>query len=176
MRKRNLIMAAGACLAAVTMIAPSALADPTGPAAPPHRPLNGTGSDTTQDVMNSLSNLIRIPQPNGPKQISSWNASGNPNPFKTGDPAACSYTRTEASGSGKGVARLREALTAGDPRNGCLQLARSSSDSLSTVPDAGPQVTLLPFGTDAVSFVIRTDNVVSVTLPPLLAAPACPCR
>lgn len=46
-RKRNFIMVAGACLAALSMIASSALADPTNPTPPPHRLLSGVGDATT---------------------------------------------------------------------------------------------------------------------------------
>jgi hypothetical protein len=52
-RKRNLFMAAGACLAALTLMAPAAFADPASP-----KLLAGVGSVTTQNVLNALAAVI----------------------------------------------------------------------------------------------------------------------
>lgn len=61
MRKRNLFLTTGACLATLTLTltASTASADPSG--APPFRALAGVGGETTQHVMNALSNIIMIP-------------------------------------------------------------------------------------------------------------------
>ena len=156
-------MAGGACLAALTMIAPSALADPTAPSVPPHRPLNGVGSDTTQDVMNALANVITI---GGSKVISSWDASPQGSQITTGKGAVndpiCTITRP--SGSGNGVTALRRSMTngPGGTPDGCLQFARSSSSSTTTVPvDAARPLSLVPFAVDGLTYAIRDDSTLS---------------
>jgi hypothetical protein len=57
MRKRSFLLIAGACLATLSLTIGSAMADPSNPAGP--RDLAGTGSDTTQGVMNGLSDASR---------------------------------------------------------------------------------------------------------------------
>jgi hypothetical protein len=65
MRKRRLFLAAGACLATLALAVGTAVADPdVGP--PPYRPVEGSGAQTTQGVMNDLCNNIIV------------NGSGNP--------------------------------------------------------------------------------------------------
>jgi hypothetical protein len=70
MRKRKLLIVAGACLATLSLTVGSAMADPTGPVPPPHRELAGVGAETTQGVFNFLSDIIKIDGTN--KTIASY--------------------------------------------------------------------------------------------------------
>lgn len=130
----------------------AAQADPTG--APTPRALNGVGSDTTQDVMNAISNTVVI---GGVKQIGSFDATGS----ATITPkAGCTITRP--NGSGAGVAALSASLNAnGGAGDGCLQFARSSSGLSGTNT---PSLTYIPFATDAVSYAVTADSVVARSL------------
>ncbi len=130
-------MVASACLAALAIITPSVFADPTAPTVPPHRPLNGVGSPTTQDVMNALSNVIV--DGSGNKQLSSWNAGPAGSPITTGigpvnDPA-CTITRPTSTI--QGVAALLRSQTngPGGTPDGCLQFARA--DFVPTIISTG---------------------------------------
>jgi ABC-type phosphate transport system substrate-binding protein len=142
MRKRSFLLIAGACLATLSLAVGSAMADPsTTP-----RNLNGTGSDTTQGVMNALSNIVTI---GGTLQIGSWDASTAPGQtFNEGKPGCASVPRP--SGSNNGIIALvndRNAATH------CLQFARSSSDNHTS--HVGDHLTYIPFATDAVAYAIR---------------------
>ncbi len=160
---KKVVLAAGACLAALAMIAPSAMAEPVGP--PPFRALSGTGSDTTQDVVNALSEVVTI---GGVKQIGSYNASPA-GTITTKDPAVtagCTFARP--SGSGAGVRKLQDSLQ-GVANPGCLDFARSSANNAAANPSnpaGGPgQLSYVPFAVDAVAFAIRDDSA----LPNVLA-------
>lgn len=158
MRKRYLV-AATAMFASLAAIAPMASADPSGP--PTFRALAGVGSDTTQDVVNALSDVVTI---NGTKQIASYNASGSPAQVVTKDPAqvaGCTYNRTDIVGSNAGVGKLQDSLEGVD-RPGCLDFARSSSNNSSSFPSNPPggpgKLSYVPFAVDALTFVIRDDS------------------
>lgn len=141
----------GACLAAAGLASTTALADPTGP--PPFRELAGVGSDTTEHVVNGLSEAVTI---GGTKVIGSYDASGTPQ-ITTKDPAStpgCTINRP--SGSNNGINALISSMTAG---NNCLQFARSSSNSSASFPGAG--LTYVPFAVDAVSYAIRSDSALN---------------
>ncbi|MGQ0777172.1 MAG: hypothetical protein ACT4NY_22615 [Pseudonocardiales bacterium] len=159
MRKLKLVAAAGAGLMALTLAAGPALADPTGPTPPPYRELVGVGSETTESVMNDLSNAIVI---GGIKPIGSYDAvpvAGVVN-ITTKDPAtnpAC-QNLTRPSGSTNGVTRLVADRTAG---TGCFQFARSSSNNSSSF--AGTGLTWIPFARDTLSYIYRADGATSLT-------------
>jgi hypothetical protein len=142
MRKRNYVLIAGACLATLSLAVGSAVADPsTTP-----RNLNGTGSDTTQGVMNALSNVVAI---GGNLQIGSWDAATAPGQtFNEGTAACASVSRP--SGSNNGIIALVNDRTAATH---CLQFARSSSDNHTS--HVGDHLTYIPFATDAVAYAIR---------------------
>ncbi|HEX6360857.1 hypothetical protein [Actinophytocola sp.] len=154
MRKRRFVLAVGALLAAAGLTTGTAGADPTG--TPQYRGLAGVGSDTTEHVMNGLSEVVTI---NGTKVIGSYDASGSAT-ITTKDPATtpgCTINRP--SGSGNGVNALIASQQAG---NGCVQFARSSSNSSASFPGAG--LTYVPFATDAVSYAVRSDSAISKRL------------
>lgn len=151
MRKRTFLLAVGACLTALTLIAPSALADPTGP--PPFRDFAGTGSSTTEDVLNELSNAITFFLV---KEIGSYNASP-PGNITTKDrpiPNPCTIARPPDSFTG--VRALRRSLALGDD---CLQFARSSLDTAPPADD--PMLSKVPFATDGITYVTRSDSNIS---------------
>jgi ABC-type phosphate transport system substrate-binding protein len=163
MRKRKILLIAGACLASLSLAVGAAAADP----ATTPRNLNGVGSDTTQGVMNALGKVVSLSTPpNGGTaglQIGSWDVTGT-NPFNTGK-AGCNAV-ARPSGSGAGIAALvadRNAATH------CLQFARSSADSHST--NVGNHLTYIPFATDAVAYAVRgpggspTGSNISRSLP-----------
>jgi hypothetical protein len=145
MRKRSFLLAAGACLAALSLTVGSAMADPIGPPTP--RDLNGTGSDTTQGVMNALSNVVTIA---GNKEIGSWDAATAPGQTITTKPTPACTNITRPSGSNNGIIALvndRNAATH------CLSFARSSTDNHTS--HVGDHLTYIPFGTDAVAYAVR---------------------
>jgi ABC-type phosphate transport system substrate-binding protein len=147
MRKRSLLLVAGACLATLSLTTGAAFADPN-PGIPPDRPLAGVGSDTTQDIMNAFANGTNasVPPFGGIKDgggnfvVSSFDATGSAT-ITTHPTAACTNIPRPA-GSGNGVTAL-DADT-----SGCIQFARSSSDLSSTHPND----TFIPFATDALTF------------------------
>lgn len=165
---RNRLLAAAVAAAAVPglVLASSAIAqaEPTSPIGP--RQLAGMGSDTTQDVLNALSDAIVI---NGVKPIASYNSQGGAVTTKSPLPAGatnCTYAANNAgapnagagiraNGSGAGRSRLVEASTSGNPYVGCLDFARSSSETLAAVT---PGLTYIPFGLDGVSYAVRADS------------------
>lgn len=180
MRKKKFALAAGACLAAMALLAPSALAEPTGP--PTFRALAGTGSDTTQDVLNGLSEVVlgddpNIPGPDNSKLIGSYDAgplplgnittkgSGFPSPVPAPpDDGDCTFIRP--SGSTNGVRalvreRARVAVEGGKP---CLDFARSSADTSTSSEFAGTGLTYIPFATDALVYATRSDSTISRNL------------
>lgn len=154
MRKRNFLLAAGACVATLSLTVGSALADPSG--TPTFRDLAGSGSDTTQGVMNGLSNVVTI---NGTKVIGSYDAATTPSQtMSTKSTAACTNI-TRPSGSGAGINALVASLQAGD---GCLQFARSSANDAAS--RAGQNLTYIPFAVDALTYATRIGTSVPKSL------------
>jgi ABC-type phosphate transport system substrate-binding protein len=153
-KKRFISAGAGLGLLALLLLANPAIADPNG--APTYRALAGVGSDTTQGVMNGLSDAIVV---SGTKVIGSYDAVGSAN-ITTKDPAtspACTIPRP--ANSGAGVDALVASLAAS---NGCVDFARSSSNN--SAGYAGKNLTYIPFATDAVAYAIRSDSALSKKL------------
>lgn len=154
MRKRSLLLAAGACLATLTLTVGSAVADPSGP--PTFRALAGGGADGPENLMNALSDIITI---GGTKVIGSYNVSGSAQ-ITTKDPAtnpACTITRPNNGGAG--ITALVNSQAAG---NGCLQFARQVTNDSASRP--GTNLTYIPYASDALSFVIRDNSPLPRTL------------
>jgi hypothetical protein len=120
MRKVLVTALAGAGLVATVAFAAPATADPTDvyPA-----PLNGSGSDTTEIVMNELD--AQNPD------VGSWSVTGG-NWDTNGSAAGCEFT-TRTLGSTDGRRNLANSVTLND---GCFQFARSSSRSISQATQA----------------------------------------
>lgn len=150
MQNKRFLAALGMGLvAALAVTASPAQADPSG--TPTYRSLAGVGSDTTEGVMNGLSEVVV--DGNGVKQIASYDAFGTAT-IKTKDLDACSMNRP--AGSGAGVTALVASLDAG---NGCLDFARSSSNNSASY--AGKNLTYIPFAVDAVTYAVRSDSTIS---------------
>ncbi len=148
MRKRSLLLVAGACLAALSLTVGSAVADPTGP--PTFRALAGGGADGPENMMNALSEIITI---GGTKVIGSYNVTG-PSPITTKDPATtpgCTIPRPTNGGSG-----INALIASRNAGNGCLQFARQVTNDSADRP--GTNLTYIPYARDALSFVIRTGS------------------
>jgi ABC-type phosphate transport system substrate-binding protein len=131
---------------ALATVGMSARADPQGP--PQYRPLVGVGADTTQGVMNAMSDAITGGL-NNTKIIASENAFGTAS-LTVKDPSAsplCTLTRPFESGGG--VSALEQSMARGD---GCVQFARSSTTNLSNY--APQDLTFIPFAQDAVSYAV----------------------
>ncbi|GAA3053310.1 substrate-binding domain-containing protein [Actinokineospora globicatena] len=147
-KKQRMIVVATAALALASVFAGTAQADPTG--APTYRELAGTGSDTTQTVLNGLAEAITI---GGTKVLGSYDARGTAT-ITTKDVATnpnCTFARPE--NSGQGVTALKNNINSGD---GCVQFARSSSNSAA----ANPDMKFIPFAIDALTYAVRSDSAV----------------
>ncbi|NHC47229.1 hypothetical protein G9H72_18435 [Motilibacter sp. K478] len=112
-----------------------------------YRALSGVGSDTTQDVLNGLAEAVTV---NGQKVIGSYDAIGS-STIQTKSNAACAGI-TRPNGSGAGRTALINSLVA---NNGCVDFARSSSETLTAAP---VQLTYVPFATDAVTFAVTGNS------------------
>jgi len=157
--KKTLAAAGVVGVLATAVLARSASADPTG--SPTYRSLQGTGSDTTQGVLNGLSQVIK--DNNGTKLIGSYDAGGNgASTTISTTPAANCQNITRPSGSGAGVQELVSAGTQGNQIEGCVNFARSSSDNSANY--AGANLTYIPFAVDAVAYAVRNDGTVDRNL------------
>lgn len=162
-----MVMATAALsIPAVLLAGGVAFADPTG--SPTFRKLVGVGSDTTEEVLNGLSEAIIV---DGQKVVGSYNATGGA--FDAKDPAnlpagatTCNYAAyagtnaagIRANGSSAGRARLLESLSATDARKGCLDFARSSSLNQAA---AAVNLTYIPFALDGLTYAVRSDSTIS---------------
>lgn len=156
--KRFSVAALGLGVAGALISTGMASADPSGSPAGNTRPLQGTGSDTSEEIMNALSDVVTI---GGQKVISSYNANGG---AFTSRPSGCSYAATgtvgapdgvvRPNGSGQGRSALVASETAGNPRQNCLDFARSSSIGST----AGSNLTYIPFAKDAVAFAVTASS------------------
>ncbi|MBG0852926.1 hypothetical protein I2W78_13995 [Streptomyces spinoverrucosus] len=139
----------GAVALGLGVLAAPAYADPN--PITDYRQLAGVGSDTTQDVMNGLGDVVT--NGNG-KIIASWNATGSAT-IKT-KANGCVINRP--NGSSAGIDALRTAV---DTSTGCVDFARSSRG----VADSSTQdLTWIPFGKDAVSWAKRSDSALPTNL------------
>ncbi|MGW2305202.1 hypothetical protein [Streptomyces sp. NPDC001809] len=133
-------------------LAPAAQADPN--PVTQYRTLAGTGSDTTQDVLNGLGNVVVNGL--GQKIVASWDATGS----ATVKTKATGCVINRPNGSSAGIDALRNAV---DTNSGCLDFARSSRGPADT---STTDLTWIPFAKDAVSWAKRSDS----TLPSDLTA------
>jgi hypothetical protein len=139
----------------VTALAVGALAAPAvaDPADGSHRLLAGVGSDTTQDVMNGLSESV-----DGGGTIASYNATPidpTVTTIQTRD-TGCVINRPD--GSSAGIDALRNAV---DNNTGCLDFARSSRGPADTTTN---DLTWIPFAKDAVTIAVRSDSALNSSL------------
>jgi hypothetical protein len=155
MRKRRLLLIVGACLATLSLTVNSALADPTAPPGPPtgpERQLVGVGAETTQGLLNALSDIIKI---NNTKVIGSYDQSPQPSNIttKTSPPANCVIPRPRDGGTGTDA--LVKSLQQND---GCVQFSREVSNECKKTSRAGTGLTCIPMAMDALTYAIRSDS------------------
>lgn len=173
--KRRLAAAFGIGLAAALIGAGVANADPVVPGGGNayDRPLQAEGSDTTEAVMNSLSEVVTS---GGNPIIASWDAKGTTgfttrSPGNTPAGSNCTYQGNptpdaaayaegfRANGSGNGQKALKDAFTAGKTTFGCLDFSRSSSSpsasNVGTVPVYG-----IPLATDGLTYVRTAGGLI----------------
>jgi hypothetical protein len=144
--QKSWAVAAGVGLVAMAAFTSApAQADPVG--TPTFRALAGVGSDTTQAVMNAMSEVIL--DGSSQKVIASYDAIGSAT-IQTQSAAACSIARPNGSGAGR--AALLTSLVAND---NCLQFSRSSSLTLTA---STPSITYVPFAVDGMTFAVRGDG------------------
>lgn len=152
--KKTLAVAAGAGMVVAGLLASSpAAADPNG--APTFRVLAGVGSDTTDRVMNGLSDVVLI---GGVKQIASYDATGSAT-ITTKDPAlnAACANLPRPNGSTAGRNALLSSLQANaNAGNNCIDFARSSSSRGTFV--SVPSMTFVPFAVDTTALAVRGDG------------------
>jgi len=172
--KRLVVAACGLGVATSLIGVGVANADPT-PLPGNDRPLQGAGSDTTEEVMNGMADAITV---SGNKVISSWNAKGT-SAFSTRASSStevagadCAFTGNSGesaylegrrpNGSGSGQNALRDSFIhsgGGDEIFGCLDFSRSSS-----APSSGNLGTLqvkgLAMGTDSLTFALNKATVI----------------
>lgn len=121
-----------------------------------------TGSDTSQDVVEGLSQVI-LGAGNAPL-ISNYKATPQPGKISTraGNPN-CTFDRPAGSGGGRDAlsASLRGVPFGGSTNlAGCVDFARSSSGGNPTTSPGVGALTYIPFATDAVTFAVTSSTVV----------------
>jgi hypothetical protein len=141
---------------ALAMTATPASADPVG--APTFRPLAGMGSDTTEGVMQGLSDSVLV---GTSKAIGSYDVTGT-SPVSTKDEAAFPNCNTaggaggipRANGSTAGRNALTAAMTPGDASANCLDFARSSSTTVNA------NQTFVPMATDGLTYAYPLNGLI----------------
>lgn len=160
---RVAMIACGLGLATSALGSGIAMADPSGDPAGTVRPLQGMGSDTTEEVMQGLSDVVVDAQ--GNKLIASWNSTGAGFSTRANNPK-CSFAAynagdtwtlgKRANNSGNGASTLAAAITSTSDFFGCIDFARASSARTSSV--AGNKFVNIPFAKDAVAFAITSTS------------------
>ncbi|WP_141698327.1 substrate-binding domain-containing protein [Streptomyces lushanensis] len=147
--------AVGAAAFGLSLLTTPASADPPPPPAP-YRTLVGVGSDTTQDVVNGLGDVITSPT------IASYNATG-PSPIKT-RAVNCSIARPNGSSAGIDALRADLSAPAGSTTKNCIDFARSSRGPANLTTTL---LTWVPFAKDAVTVAVRSDSALNSSTAPL---------
>ncbi|MFE9424493.1 hypothetical protein ACFYNO_16155 [Kitasatospora sp. NPDC006697] len=129
----------------------TAQADPTGQ--PTYRALAGVGSDTTQGVMNAISNAVML---NGQKAIGSYDATGSATINTKADTHCQGLNRPNGSGAGRTTLLAQQGL----PYN-CVDFSRSSSLDLSA---ASTSLTYVPFAVDGVTYAVSAGSTLPMDL------------
>jgi hypothetical protein len=152
-------------LLAVLLTQSAALAD-TNPGS--STTLAAVGSDTSQDVMEGLSNVVK--DAGGNPLISNYKATpvGRTITTRTSD-ADCTFTVARNSGEGRDAlsAALRGATFAGGGTTtpvtspnmtGCVDIARSSSGGNPTISPGVGKMTYIPFATDSLTYATKSSS------------------
>ena len=137
-------------IALSTTITGYAAAEPAG--TPAFRALAGVGSDTTEEVLNGLSQVILDGA--GQKVIASYDAKGG-GTIQTKSDAKCAMLRPNGSGAGRTA--LLKALNPADPTFGCVDFSRSSSLNVAA---SAVSLTYIPFAVDALTYATAATSTV----------------
>lgn len=153
---KKLVAVGALALAAGVAALPAASADPVG--TPTFRPLAGMGSDTTENVMQGLSDVVVV---GGQKVIGSYSSTPAGQVVNTKaeadqggrcNTAGGSGGVPRANGSSAGRDALLAAMTTGSTTFGCLDFARSSSGATATGQ------TFVVMATDGLSYAFPTNG------------------
>jgi ABC-type phosphate transport system substrate-binding protein len=118
----------------------------------------GTGSDTTQFIMDAIVAAYDKAPAHASTYIGSWDATGSATVnVKPSKGAACNIARP--FGSGAGITALRSSIAAGD---GCLDFARSSAGK--ATDGSQSDLSFYQFARDAVSWVTFAGGPTPATL------------
>jgi hypothetical protein len=150
LRKSIVIAAGGFSLLAVALSGPAIADTNVGSTTT----LAGVGSDTSQDVIEGLSSVLK--DANNLPIISNYKATpvGRSITTRTGN-ANCTFTAPNNSGGGRDAlsAAIRGASYGGSTNlAGCVDFARSSSSGNPTTSPGIGTMTYIPFATDSVTF------------------------
>ncbi|WP_433272020.1 hypothetical protein ACQPZF_14960 [Actinosynnema sp. CS-041913] len=147
--KKAAVLVAGA--AAFAMLAGTAQADPT--VTPATGDIVGVGSDTTQDVVQTLGDLYNAKTPTPASKVYSWHATGG----GTITPKAGAPTITRPNGSSAGISAL---IADGAAHN--IDFARSSRTPKTDGSEAN--YAFIEFARDTVTYATATTSNVPTTL------------
>ncbi|MYZ33704.1 MULTISPECIES: hypothetical protein [unclassified Streptomyces] len=155
----RLAAVAGAAALGLSLLAAPASADPinSGTGAAEFRQLVAVGSDTTQDVISRLGEVVLDPNNTPDNQlIASYGTTGT-TPIKT-RAVNCSIQRPNSSSAG--IEALRADLSAlpGSTTKNCIDVARSSRGPVDT---STTRLTWIPFAKDAVTVALRSDSLLN---------------
>ncbi|WP_412539225.1 hypothetical protein R8Z50_25695 [Longispora sp. K20-0274] len=146
----------GAAALALAVVASPAAAEPT--PLGDYRQLAGVGSDTTQDALNGLGEVVKDGSNN--KIIASYDARPLNTNIKT-KAANCDFKRPDGSGNGRTALRASNGEAGGVYQGsnvvGCVDFARSSSYGGSTPSETGAY-TYISFGVDAVTYAVNANS------------------
>jgi ABC-type phosphate transport system substrate-binding protein len=161
MRKLRTLAAAVVAVSSLTLItAGPAFADPPTGTTPRAADAVGTGSDSTQYLLDQLAYSFDHANPSAATKLYSWDAV-NPDTLAIGDnivtKKGCAAI-ARPDGSGAGIAALEaNAHPSGDTTNYCVDYARSSRAPESTDPAcASGGVCFVPLAGDAVTWADRS--------------------
>ncbi len=142
---QKLLAVTGVAAAAVGVVGTSALADPPKGTVPTHTSIVGTGSDTTQLVVDAFSTAYNKTKPK--LKMYSFDAVGSTNVTEKKNCAS----RVRPNGSSAGIAELEAGLRPnGDTADHCVDFARSSrARTAGTDPGS---ILFIPFAIDAVTW------------------------
>lgn len=163
MKVKTFAKAMGAGLGAAAALFAAAGPAAADPADGDYRVLAGAGSDTTQDVLNGLGEVVVS---GGGKVIASYDARGSAT-IKT-KATGCEFPRPNGSTAGRTALRASEGENGGVFQGanvvGCVDFARSSSYPNASSPTPTGSYTYVPFGVDAVTYAINTNSDLPLNL------------
>ncbi|MGY0232985.1 hypothetical protein [Longispora urticae] len=153
---RVLGVSLGAAALALAVVASPAAAEPN--PVGDYRQLAGVGSDTTQDALNGLGEVVKDGSNN--KVIASYDARPLNTTIKT-RATGCEFKRPDGSGAGRTALRASNGESGGVYQGvnvaGCVDFARSSSYGGATPTETGAY-SYISFGVDAVTYAINADS------------------